>query len=85
LLVPELRSRGIYAEIPDEEKDEEWTAREKVYGKGQKGLRDDHEGAKYRYGVYEDTVEKEDAKANGSNAVGDEVAGDERPAKRQKR
>jgi alkanesulfonate monooxygenase SsuD/methylene tetrahydromethanopterin reductase-like flavin-dependent oxidoreductase (luciferase family) len=85
LLVPELRSRGIYAEIPDEEKDEEWTAREKVYGKGQKGLRDDHEGAKYRYGVYEDTVEKEDAKANGSNAVGAEVAGDERPAKRQKR
>jgi alkanesulfonate monooxygenase SsuD/methylene tetrahydromethanopterin reductase-like flavin-dependent oxidoreductase (luciferase family) len=84
LLVPELRRRGIYAEIPEEE-DEEWTAREKVYGKGQKGVRDDHEGARYRYDVYEDTVEKENVRTNGSNGKRDEVAGDDRLAKRQKR
>jgi FMN-dependent oxidoreductase (nitrilotriacetate monooxygenase family) len=62
LLVPELRRRGIYAEVPQEGKDEEWTAREKVYGKGQKGLRDDHEGAKYRYDVYEKTEKQEQKK-----------------------
>lgn len=59
LLVPELRRRGIYAEVPPEDADDEWTAREKVYGKGQKELRDDHEGAKYRYSVYEETQRHE--------------------------
>lgn len=59
LLVPELRRRGIYEEIPAEHGDDEWTAREKVYGKGQRGLRDDHEGAKYRYDVYEKVVRSE--------------------------
>ncbi|OIW24557.1 xenobiotic compound monooxygenase, DszA family [Coniochaeta ligniaria NRRL 30616] len=48
LLVPELRRRGLYPE-PLEEK---LTAREKVYGKGQKGLRNDHIGSKYKYDVY---------------------------------
>ena len=60
LLVPELRRRGIYGEIPEDEREEEWTAREKVYGKGQRGLRDDHTGARYRYDVYEETVSKEE-------------------------
>jgi hypothetical protein len=73
LLVPELRRRGIYAEIPQEAQGEEWTAREKVYGKGQAKLRDDHTGAGYRYDVYDDTV---DGATNG---------GEERPSKRQKR
>tara|TARA_R110002003_G_scaffold219_6_gene16499 strand:+ start:6901 stop:7878 length:978 start_codon:yes stop_codon:yes gene_type:complete len=59
LLVPELRRRGIYSEIPEREGNEEWTAREKVYGKGQKGLRDDHTGARYRYDVYEETERDE--------------------------
>jgi alkanesulfonate monooxygenase SsuD/methylene tetrahydromethanopterin reductase-like flavin-dependent oxidoreductase (luciferase family) len=59
LLVPELRRRGIYAEVPEDSKDEEWTAREKVYGKGQKELRDDHEGTKYKYDVYEETDKRE--------------------------
>jgi alkanesulfonate monooxygenase SsuD/methylene tetrahydromethanopterin reductase-like flavin-dependent oxidoreductase (luciferase family) len=84
LLVPELRKRGIYAEIPEEEKDEEWTAREKVYGKGQKGLRKDHEGSRYKYDGYEQTVNEEKAiKARiGMEGVVEENG---RPAKRQKR
>ena len=52
LLIPELRRRGIY---PDRAK-EALTAREKVYGQGQSGLRDDHVGSTYKYDVY-----KEDA------------------------
>lgn len=84
LLVPELRKRGIYSEIPKEETDEEWTAREKVYGKGQKGLRDDHEGSRYRYDVYEET-EKEDKKVNGEEHAEYGVKEDERPSKRQKK
>lgn len=47
-LIPELRRRGIYAP-----KGESGTMRERVYGPGQKGLRDDHVGSKYRYGVYD--------------------------------
>jgi FMN-dependent oxidoreductase (nitrilotriacetate monooxygenase family) len=84
LLVPELRRRGIYKEIPEEQKGEEWTAREKVYGKGQKGLRDDHEGARYRYSVYDKTECKE-REANGKLENGVDGNEDNRPAKRQKR
>ncbi|KAJ5901482.1 hypothetical protein N7495_002010 [Penicillium taxi] len=47
-LIPELRRRGIYAP-----KNESGTMRERVYGKGQKGLRDDHPGKKYAYDVYD--------------------------------
>ncbi|KAI5923600.1 HK97 family phage prohead protease [Camillea tinctor] len=54
LLIPELRRRGIYPDLPGE--NEVYTAREKVYGVGQKGLRDDHPGSAYKYPVY-----KEDA------------------------
>lgn len=91
LLVPELRRRGIYAEVGGGgEGGEGWTAREKVYGKGQKGLRNDHVGKRYRYEVYDQAVEEEKreqdkregkAKANGKVSTGD----DERPSKKQKR
>ncbi|KAF2633817.1 HK97 family phage prohead protease [Macroventuria anomochaeta] len=50
LLVPELRKRGIYSQ-PEEEG---LTAREKVYGKGQSGLRADHTGSQYKYDVYDE-------------------------------
>ncbi|KAK8129058.1 hypothetical protein PG984_010166 [Apiospora sp. TS-2023a] len=52
LLVPELQRRGIYPEIPRE--DQQLTARERVYGEGQRGLRDDHPGSKYKYSVYQE-------------------------------
>lgn len=48
LLVPELRRRGIYAPPG-----ESGTMRERVYGRGQKRLREDHVGASYRYDVYD--------------------------------
>lgn len=50
LLIPELRRRGLYPEPLEEQ----LTAREKIYGKGQKGLRDDHAGSKYKYDVYQE-------------------------------
>lgn len=53
LLVPELRRRGLYPE-PLEEK---LTAREKIFGKGQKGLRYDHTGSTYKYDVYQEEPE----------------------------
>ncbi|KAH7130179.1 luciferase-like domain-containing protein [Dendryphion nanum] len=52
LLIPELRRRGIY---PEQEEIEGLTAREKVYGKGQKGLRADHIGSGYKYDVYDES------------------------------
>lgn len=51
LLVPELRRRGIYSEAEGEG----LTAREKIYGKGQSGLRQDHTGSGYKYDVYDET------------------------------
>ncbi|ODM23142.1 hypothetical protein SI65_00731 [Aspergillus cristatus] len=57
LLVPELRRRGVYpGPLPEGER---LTAREKVYGKGQSGLREDHVGSGYKYDSYEETVAKE--------------------------
>jgi alkanesulfonate monooxygenase SsuD/methylene tetrahydromethanopterin reductase-like flavin-dependent oxidoreductase (luciferase family) len=53
LVIPELRKRGLYPELPSESV-EPLTAREKVYGKGQKELRDDHEGSRYNYDVYQE-------------------------------
>jgi hypothetical protein len=47
LLVPELRRRGVYAP-----KGESGTMRERVYGRGQRGVRDDHPASRFRYGVY---------------------------------
>lgn len=77
LLVPELRTRGIYAEVPNEKQGEEWTAREKIYGKGQKGLRDDHVGSKYRYDIYEETVRKE-VKVDGKHDADGKLAGEQK-------
>ncbi|KAL6236664.1 hypothetical protein BDW75DRAFT_229315 [Aspergillus navahoensis] len=55
LLVPELRRRGIYSEAPQEG----LTAREKVYGVGQAGLRSDHTGSQYKYDVYKEEAPHE--------------------------
>lgn len=52
LLIPELRRRGIYPELEDYE--EGLTARERIYGKGQSGLRDDHAGSAYKYDRYQE-------------------------------
>ncbi|KAH7395548.1 HK97 family phage prohead protease [Cadophora sp. MPI-SDFR-AT-0126] len=51
LLVPELRRRGLYPQAPVEDA-VPLTAREKVYGVGQRELRSDHTGSKYKYEVY---------------------------------
>lgn len=53
LVIPELRRRGLYPEDLSDS-DEPLTAREKVYGRGQKELRDDHPGARYKYDVYQE-------------------------------
>jgi len=50
-LVPELQKRGIYPP-PSAVDQEPMTAREKVYGKGQSNLREDHPGTKWKYDVY---------------------------------
>lgn len=50
LLIPELRKRGIYG-AP---KQEDLTAREKIYGAGQAGVRDDHVASTYKYDVYKE-------------------------------
>jgi len=49
LLIAELRKRGL---CPNPEDLNGLTAREKIYGKGRGGLRDDHPGSKYKYEVY---------------------------------
>ncbi|KAL1969923.1 hypothetical protein VTN77DRAFT_7432 [Rasamsonia byssochlamydoides] len=53
LLVPELRRRGVY---PEKRADDSppLTAREKVYGEGQRRIRDDHVGSRYKYDVYQE-------------------------------
>ncbi|USW50673.1 Putative Luciferase-like domain-containing protein [Septoria linicola] len=53
LLIPELRRRGLYPEKKDPDA-EAVTIREKVYGKGQSSLRDDHTGSRYKYDVYQE-------------------------------
>jgi len=72
LLVPELRRRGLYPEPPNEEA-EALTAREKVYGKGQAHLRDDHLGSTYKYDVYKEDVpyieERTEEKSSSHEAI----------------
>jgi FMN-dependent oxidoreductase (nitrilotriacetate monooxygenase family) len=58
LLIPELRRRGLYPEKVEEG----LTAREKVYGKGQSQLRDDHTGSRYKYDVYQEDPPYEHSK-----------------------
>ncbi|KAJ5242830.1 Nitrilotriacetate monooxygenase component A/pristinamycin IIA synthase subunit A [Penicillium citrinum] len=53
LVIPELRNRGLYPELPSPS-EEPLTAREKVYGRGQKELRDDHPATRYKYDVYQE-------------------------------
>jgi alkanesulfonate monooxygenase SsuD/methylene tetrahydromethanopterin reductase-like flavin-dependent oxidoreductase (luciferase family) len=52
LLVPELRRRGLYAELSDED----LTTRERVYGKGRRFLEEDHVGSRYKYAVYREDL-----------------------------
>ncbi|KAF5502362.1 Dimethyl-sulfide monooxygenase [Colletotrichum aenigma] len=47
LLVPEIRRRGVYAPLG-----ESGTVRERIYGTGQKRLRDDHTGSRFKHGKY---------------------------------
>lgn len=61
LLAPELRRRGLLDE-PVAQDAPVLTYRERVYGKGQKRLRDDHPGSQYRYETYEKTVQQEAAR-----------------------
>lgn len=63
LLVPELRRRGLYPEAPAEGEGG-LTAREKVYGAGQKGLRSDHPGSKYKYDVYREDGDQGEGKGD---------------------
>lgn len=65
LLIPELRRRGLYPEASEEQ----LTAREKIFGKGQKGLRDDHTGSRYKYDVYQEDVESPESKGETENEV----------------
>ncbi|KAL2798659.1 luciferase-like domain-containing protein [Aspergillus keveii] len=46
-LVPELRRRGVYAPTG-----EGGTMRERVYGEGQRGVREDHPASRFRFGLY---------------------------------
>ncbi|KAI1761690.1 nitrilotriacetate monooxygenase component A [Hypoxylon sp. FL1150] len=63
LLIPELQRRGLYA---DPKLDGEGlTARERVYGKGQSGLRDDHPGSRYKYDRYQEEPPYEEAETAG--------------------
>ncbi|KAF2494628.1 alkanesulfonate monooxygenase [Lophium mytilinum] len=59
LLIPELRRRGLYPEAIEDG----LTARERVYGKGQNGVRKDHIGSRYKYDVY---TEDKPYEANGT-------------------
>jgi hypothetical protein len=79
LLVPELQRRGRYPKVFDDN----LTAREKVYGKGQSKLRDDHTGSRYKYDVYPDEEDvkpdvevklKEQRVTNGTNGTKQKAA-----------
>ena len=61
LLVPELRARGLYPELPADG-EEGLTAREKIHGKGQRELRDDHVGSRYKYEAYQEDPPFQDGK-----------------------
>ncbi|XXG97110.1 hypothetical protein Hte_003405 [Hypoxylon texense] len=63
LLIPELKRRGLYADPKQD--GEGLTARERVYGKGQSGLRDDHIGSRYKYDRYQEEPPYEEVEAAG--------------------
>ena len=62
LLVPELRRRGLYPEERGERLGEKaeapLTAREKVYGRGQAKLTDDHFGSRFKYAAWREEPKK---------------------------
>ncbi len=68
LLAPELRRRGLL-EDPILEDAPVLTYRERIYGAGQKGLRSDHPGFKYKYSTYEETVAKDEVTKSKSSGV----------------
>lgn len=70
LLIPELQQRGLY---PTDLEDG-LTAREKVYGKGQSKLREDHLGSKYNYSVYQEDPPYQKTGANGEAAQNESTA-----------
>jgi hypothetical protein len=73
LLIPELRRRGLYPEKVEEG----LTAREKVYGKGQSQLRNDHTGSRYKYDVYtEDAPYQHPGKMPSDPKAADVIKGD---------
>lgn len=68
LLVPELRRRGLYPGAAPE--GEQLTAREKIYGRGQKELLDDHTGSRYKYDVYEEEAPYEEVEEGAGAGAG---------------
>ena len=68
LLIPELRRRGLYPEQAPEY-DPPWTAREKVYGRGQARLREDHFGSTFKYDFQNDTKSEEQQTENAIDPV----------------
>ncbi|KAI9710335.1 MAG: hypothetical protein M1820_002830 [Bogoriella megaspora] len=50
LLVPELQRRGVYPQTFEDN----LTARERIYGKGQARIRNDHISSQYKYDVYKE-------------------------------
>lgn len=68
LLAPELRKRGLLDD-PIKEGAPVLTYRERIYGKGQKGLRSDHPGFKYKFDTYEQTIAEEEAAADRKSVV----------------
>ena len=65
LLIPELRRRGVYGGplpmatgVEGGGGGEGLTAREKIYGVGQRQLRADHPGSRYKYEVYREEEEE---------------------------
>lgn len=58
LLAPELRKRGLLDD-PVQPNAPVLTYRERIYGPGQRRLRHDHIGARYRYDAYESTIAEE--------------------------
>lgn len=72
LLVPELRRRGLYPGAALE--GEQLTAREKIYGRGQKELLDDHTGSRYKYDVYEEEAPYEEVEEGAGSSVAEVAA-----------
>jgi alkanesulfonate monooxygenase SsuD/methylene tetrahydromethanopterin reductase-like flavin-dependent oxidoreductase (luciferase family) len=77
LLVPELRRRGLYPPEPAPQ-GEPLTAREKVYGKGQAHLRDDHLGSTYKYEVYKEEAPYVEPKTSSHEDITDWMANQNR-------